>query len=108
MIGVPYEQNFLGPAEGDVVVLPGSPSGPQAVGARSWNLQTPGVLGDMNPGDNLGLSLAVGDFNDDLHADLAVGAPYDGGIGGVMVLYGALFADNFETGTTALWSAAVP
>ncbi|MDQ1347802.1 MAG: hypothetical protein QG573_1175, partial [Acidobacteriota bacterium] len=29
-------------------------------------------------------------------------------IGGVMVLYGALFADNFETGTTALWSAAVP
>jgi hypothetical protein len=108
VVGVPYEQNFLGPGEGDVVVLPGSPSGPQAVGARTWNLQTPGILGDMNPGDHLGWSLAVGDFDDDLHADLAVGAPYDGGIGGVMVLYGALFADNFETGTTALWSAAVP
>lgn len=108
VIGVPYEQTFVGPEEGDVVVLPGSPSGPQAVGARSWNLQTPGVLGDMNPGDRLGWSLAVGDFNDDLHADLAVGAPYDGFIGGVMVLYGALFADNFETGTTALWSWALP
>lgn len=108
VVGVPYEQNFLGPEEGDVVVLSGSPTGPQAVGARTWNLQAPGILGDMNPGDHLGWSLAVGDFDDDLHADLALGTPYDGGIGGVMVLYGALFADNFETGTTALWSAAVP
>lgn len=108
VIGVPYEQNFLGPAEGDVVVLPGTVSGPTGTGAAAWNLQVPGILGDMNPGDKLGWSLAVGDFDANGHADLAIGTPYDGGIGGVLVLYGALFADNFETGTTALWSAAVP
>jgi hypothetical protein len=108
VIGVPYEQNFLGPEEGDVVVLPGSETGPQAAGSRTWNLQAPGILGDMNAGDRLGWSLAIGDFDDDLHADLAVGTPGDGFIGGVLVLYGSLFADNFESGDSSLWDWAVP
>ncbi len=107
VIGIPNEGNFIGFGEGDVLVLPGSPTGPTETGARTWNLQAPGILGDMNPGDRLGFSLAVGDFDDDLHDDLAIGTPGDGFIGGVLVLYGALFADNFESGTTAQWSAAV-
>jgi hypothetical protein len=107
-IGVPFEQTFRGPEEGDVVVLHGSPSGPTGAGAAEWNLEVPGILGDMNPGDRLGWCLAVGDFDGSGHQDLVMGTPHDGTIGGVLVLYGVLFADDFETGSTTHWSGVAP
>lgn len=88
-IGVPFEQTFRGPEEGDVIVLPGSPSGPIGAGAVAWNLEAPGILGDMNPGDRLGWSLAAGDFDHSGAQDLAIGIPNDGNIGGVLVLFGS-------------------
>ena len=52
--------------------------------------------------DYFGTTLAVGDFDGDGHADLAVGAPWQNGAaadtGAAMVVYGALFADGFEDG----------
>ncbi len=111
-IGVPFEQNFRGPEEGDVVVLAGSPSGPIGTGALAWNLEVPGILGDMNPGDHLGWCLAVGDFDHNGAKDLTIGIPNDGNIGGVLALYGhpppAVFSDGFESGTTSAWSGHSP
>jgi hypothetical protein len=111
-IGVPFEQTFRGPEEGDVVVLPGSPAGPIGAGAVSWNLEVPGILGDMNPGDHLGWCLAVGDFDHSGAKDLVIGIPNDGNIGGVLALYGSavgsIFADGFESGNLAEWSAHTP
>jgi hypothetical protein len=111
VIGVTFEENFRGPEEGDVVVLPGTPSGPTATGAAAWNLEVPGILGDMNPGDHLGWSLAIGNFDGDGAQDLAIGIPNDGNIGGVLVLYGdsaPLFADGFESGNLSAWSLHTP
>jgi len=57
--------------------------------------------------DRFGSRLAIGDLDDDGWGDLAVGAdnkqPTYTGV--VQVLYGALFADGFESGGTAGWSA---
>ncbi len=111
-IGVPFEETFRGPEEGDVVVLHGSATGPVGLGAASWNLEVPGILGDMNPGDHLGWCLAVGDFDHSGQQDLAIGIPNDGAIGSALVLYGTAvglpFTDGFETGTITAWSAAAP
>jgi len=112
-IGVPFEENFRGPEEGDVVVLPGSPSGPIGAGAAAWNLEVPGIVGDMNPGDHLGWCLAVGDFDHNGAKDLAIGTPGDGNIGGVLALYGNwltgnLFSDGFESGNLTAWSTHTP
>ncbi|HEV8240417.1 MAG TPA: hypothetical protein VGS57_13690 [Thermoanaerobaculia bacterium] len=112
VIAVPFEENFRGPEEGDVVVLPSSQTGPDGAGARTWNLEVPGILGDMNPGDHLGWSLAVGDFDHNGADDLTIGIPNDGNIGGVLALYGTLanpiFSDGFESGSTLAWSAHWP
>jgi len=53
----------------------------------------------------------VGDFDANGFDDLVVGAPwFDGGgladVGGEVVIYGSLFADGFEIGSTGHWSAA--
>ena len=56
-----------------------------------------------------GQALAAGDFDGDGHADLAVGAPLESEaglpqVGTATVLYGALFADGFESGEFTYWS----
>lgn len=60
-----------------------------------------------------GSSVAIGDFDGDGHADLALGIVEQdvAGLtdaGAVQVLYGALFAGGFERGSTATWSSVVP
>lgn len=111
-VGVAFEQGFRGPEEGDVVVLPGTPTGLTGTGSASWNLEVPGILGDMNPGDHLGWCLAVGDFDRNGAKDLTIGIPNDGNIGGVLALYGhqlpAIFSDGFESGSTSAWSGHSP
>jgi len=111
-VGVAFEQTFRGPEEGDVVVLPGTASGLTGAGSANWNLETPGILGDMNPGDHLGWCLAVGNFAGGGGQDLAIGIPNDGNIGGVLVLYGTApfngFANGFEGGNLTAWSSHTP
>jgi hypothetical protein len=73
--------------------------------------QIPGGVEDYQ---NLGWSIATGDFDGDGHADLAIGVPYrniDGigaNVGRVNVLYGALFSDGFFYGFPYYWSALAP
>lgn len=71
---------------GAVYVLYGSASGPSMLGSQIWTLSTPGINGVPAAGDALGTGLAIGDFNHDGYADLAIGIP---GKNHVLVLYGA-------------------
>ena len=88
-IAVPFEARFRGPEEGNVVVLRGSAGGTLGTNPSEWNLEVPGILGDMNPFDHFGWCMAVGDFNNDGVEDLVIGTPNDGNIGGVLALYGS-------------------
>ncbi len=69
--------------------------------------------GAPNNWDGFGSSLAVGDFDGSRFADLAVGVPFEnsgaiGNAGAVNVFWSTgLFRDGFESGNTAVWSAAV-
>jgi hypothetical protein len=74
-----------------------------------------GIPGNPNlHNKDFGAALATGDFDGDGHADLAIGAPFEnvdgvGDVGTETILYGALFADGFESGPAdILWSRIVP
>ncbi len=87
-IGVPYEDWLSSANAGAVNVVYGSPGGLSATGSQFWHQDSGGE------GDELGSSLAGGDFNGDGFADLAIGIPYadPGGVtgaGAVYVLYGS-------------------
>jgi hypothetical protein len=111
-IGAPGESVF-GIQDGAVTVLVGSPAGLTDQRRRSLVAGvTPVPAAKPQSGEQLGHALASGDFDGDGHADLAVGAPgEDEGAtpdaGGQALLYGALFADGAEGGSTNAWSQAV-
>ncbi len=102
-IGVPFDNlSGMGNA-GEVDVVYGSPAGLSAAGAQSWTLNTGGVPGVAGSGDQFGESVAVGDFDGDGFADLAIGTPgNDLGVihngGSVTIVYGG------ATGLTDLGS----
>lgn len=109
VVSSPYEiLNFVD--QGLVHLLFGGSAGVnshphQTIDARPGFPLAPGGAGEL-----LGYSIAVGDFDDDGVGDLAIGVPgyAAGGLseaGAVQVLYGALFADGFERGSTGGWSA---
>jgi hypothetical protein len=76
-IGVPGETiNGLDSA-GAVVYLPGSATGPTTAGSVLLSQATPGIPGGAESGDEFGFSVAMGDFDADSHADLAIGTPYE-------------------------------
>ena len=113
-IGAVGDPVLPGSFVGAVIVLRGSATGPAATDAASWDLDQPGIPGTATDSDFFGYALAAGDFNHDGHADLAIGAPKDevppfaSDSGTVLVLYGTLFADSFESAGLTQWSAAHP
>jgi hypothetical protein len=79
-IGVPFDVTgaplgLLSVFGGRVHVLAGSAGGLKA--AQSFTQDSPGIGGGAEDRDEFGHSLAVGDFNADLHDDLAIGVPFE-------------------------------
>jgi hypothetical protein len=79
---------------GAVNVLYGTPTGLTGSGSQLFTQDSAGVGGAAEKGDSFGAALAVGDFDDDGFADLAVGVPGESlgtaeSVGAVNVLYGS-------------------
>ncbi|NEZ03085.1 SUMF1/EgtB/PvdO family nonheme iron enzyme [Wenzhouxiangella sp. XN201] len=74
---------FGGPGEdigsifraGGINVIYGSPSGLTDINNRGFNQDTTGISGESEEGDQMGYSLAAGDFNNDGFDDVAIGVP---------------------------------
>ncbi|WP_376696161.1 SUMF1/EgtB/PvdO family nonheme iron enzyme [Wenzhouxiangella sp. EGI_FJ10305] len=60
---------------GAINVIYGSPSGLTDVNNRSFNQDTTGISGASEERDEMGYSLAAGDFNDDGFDDVVIGVP---------------------------------
>ena len=93
-IGVPGESIGSIQDAGAVNVIYGSAAGLTNVGDQIWHQNTFGIRGVSEHGDNFGLALAAGDFDNNGKDDLAVGVPREdiGSIedaGAVNVIYGA-------------------
>jgi hypothetical protein len=104
IVGVPDEDfDLFTPDTGQIHVIFGSPSG--LGGFQVISQGTTGVNGTPESYDRMGWSLAVGDFNNDGHADVAVGVPFEdiGSVadaGAVQIFYGSgtgLRTDNDQS-----------
>jgi hypothetical protein len=100
-------------SNGGVTVLSGSSPGGLGGAWRNFFPGGEGVAPPAVPENTLGFALAAGDFDGNGHADLASGLPQrdESGqqeLGRVLVLYGALFSDGFETANFTYWSAHSP
>jgi hypothetical protein len=114
-VGVPGE-TFEDPPSvisepGVVHVLVGSPGGLTSTGSQLWFQDSPGIADQAESGDQLGSALAIGDFNGDGSADLAMGAPGENlnsgfGSGVVHVLPGS--AAGLTATGSQLWSQDSP
>ena len=104
-IGVPFEDSGA-TNDGGVNVIYGSAAGLTAAGNQFWSQNSAGIAGAAETGDQFGLALAVGDFNGDGFADLAIGVPFeDFGAtddGGVNVIYGS--AAGLTAAGNQFWS----
>jgi len=78
---------------GAVHILYGGPDGLAAADNQLFTQDTPGLLGEAEPGDIFGFALAAGDFNRDGFADLAIGVEGEDinpdNAGAVSVVYGS-------------------
>ncbi|HEY1487579.1 MAG TPA: FG-GAP repeat protein [Micromonosporaceae bacterium] len=74
-VGSPGESIGSLHAAGDITLLRGASGGLTTTGAQSFSQNSSGVPGSAEGNDEFGFALALGDFNGDKHADLAVGAP---------------------------------
>jgi hypothetical protein len=114
-VGVPGETVDEPPSfiaePGVVHVLVGSPGGLTGTGSQLWSQDSPGIADQAEDGDRLGTALAIGDFNGDGPADLAMGAPGENlnsgfGSGVVHVLPGS--AAGLTATGSQLWSQDSP
>jgi hypothetical protein len=114
-VGVPGETVDEPPVfiaePGVVQVLVGSPGGLTGTGSQLWSQDSPGIAEQAEDGDRLGTALAIGDFNGDGPADLAMGAPGENldrgfGSGVVHVLPGS--AAGLTATGSQLWSQDSP
>ncbi|WP_030209957.1 FG-GAP-like repeat-containing protein [Streptomyces sp. NRRL S-87] len=91
-IAVPAPFSAVGAASGAgrVVVLYGSATGVSPAHRQVLTQGTAGIPGTPEQGAGFGRSSAVGDFNADGFTDLAVAAPYAGGLtGSLSVVFGS-------------------
>jgi hypothetical protein len=103
-VGVPFEDyDATHTDSGGVNVIYGSSTGLTGAGDQYWDQETIG--GASVTGDQLGASLAAGDFNRDGYSDLAIGVPYHdfgiSNIGVVDILYGS--ASGLTTTGNQMW-----
>ncbi len=112
-IGQPGE-DLGGSERGGVTLVTGDPAGGLPHHFRFLSAGISGLPGSTQDGQSLGMALAAGDFDDNGHLDLVLGAPYSdvAGVGadvGVeFVLYGTRFADGFDSNSAIYWSAPQP
>jgi hypothetical protein len=97
VIGVPFEQSSAN-AGGLVHLVPGGSAGLRSEDARTLSQDSKDIMGTAEAGDQFGRSLAAGDFNEDGHADLAVGVPFENlgseaDAGAVQVFFGSTGAE---------------
>lgn len=93
-IGAPGESIGSTSGAGLVQILYGSASGLTATGSQTFNQGTGGIQGTAGANDGFGSALAVGDFNHDRIADLAIGIPGEtvssqAGAGAVSIIFGS-------------------
>lgn len=95
VVGVPREDIGTALNGGAVHVIYGAPGGLAAPRSALWHQGSPGIDGAVETGDYFGSALAIGDFNADGYADVAIGVPEEDleGVanyaGAVNVLYGS-------------------
>jgi len=93
-IGVPYEDVGAVNNAGAVNVIYGASGGLNAASDQIWDQDSTGVVDLCETSDIFGTALAVGDFDGDGCADVAIGVPYEdvdaaNNAGAVHVIYGA-------------------
>jgi hypothetical protein len=109
---------FGGETDGGVVqILRGSANGLVRSSVQELSQSTAGIGGGAEDGDQFGRSFAVGDFNADLHDDLAIGAPFEdlsdnsaADAGVVHVLFGSFTVGELVTtgGSQFITQATLP
>ncbi|HEY2792901.1 MAG TPA: FG-GAP repeat protein [Micromonosporaceae bacterium] len=77
VVGVPEESIGSVKSAGDFAYLPGGTHGLTGAGSVRYDESSTGVPGTPSTDDQMGASVAVGDFTGDGKADIAVGAPED-------------------------------
>jgi hypothetical protein len=105
-LGVPGEDRGASFDAGAVTVLYGTANGLTATGSQLWHQDSGGVPDAVEPADELGAALAVGDLGRGGEGDLAIGAPGEdvgstADAGAVNVLYGT--ASGLAATGAQLW-----
>ena len=113
IVGAPNEDLGANPNQGVMHLVFGGAAAPGTNGdqlqrQRAGFASAPGAAQDL-----FAFRTACGDFDGDGWDDVAVGIPMreDGAaedVGAVQILFGALFADGFESNGTSSWSAVTP
>ena len=108
IVGIPYDQAGPIAAAGTIKVLFSTTNGVQTFGNLVLHQDTFGILDFCETGDHFGEVLAVGDFDGDRCADIAVGVPREqvsavGVSGAVEIIYGSRSTPGVETIRTQLW-----